>query len=674
MADGTDSGESLSASEIADKLGYRTSAVSNWRKRFADFPRPNSRGRYQAQEVVRWLREHKKLPDGSESDTSFALRVPASSGRKPALEAWPRTESVPDELETPVLLTLITMKGLRITPDGDLDDPHAWLRAAHVREARGSIPDGCLTTVLRRVPVSNDLADLREHAEGLVSRHREGPEGRAAAAEVFREVTSRRRVSEVRRGESSTPPALSSLIAGLLPDRPGSLLDPAAGLGDALVHSVETRGIPRHVTAVELDPITASLCGQNLALNRVPARVLTGDSFTIVPDLGPQDAVVAHPPAGVRLSPDSPAGWILARELGGGSREMEFAWLALAVGSLAPGGTAVVVTTRSGLGWSTGVQPRRRLLERGCVRAVIGLPVEMVRGGDAAIWVLGAATREPGDVLFIDGSGHKETEFVPLAIREYHQFLKDPHGYGPRPGFSGTVPGGQLLSDEFADLDPTARVQLATPMPAEEAADTLRRRGAKLIGAARRVEHLVEQLPTSATTRKVERVVSIERAEQLGLITILRPAGAGGTEDAFDQILTGQSDPTAEFRTEPGDVVLRQSPTVRAVVDDRGGTAIRGPLIVIRPRDGDARVNPYLLAVLLSASPAPQRRSRQTRGISPTLTLPVLDHQSAEAAADAARRVYETSTAAGVLERNARRLREEFAEMVRAGIQPGRRT
>jgi hypothetical protein len=81
MADGTDSGESLSASEIADKLGYRTSAVSNWRKRFADFPRPNSRGRYQAQEVVRWLREHKKLPDGSESDTSFALRVPASSGR-----------------------------------------------------------------------------------------------------------------------------------------------------------------------------------------------------------------------------------------------------------------------------------------------------------------------------------------------------------------------------------------------------------------------------------------------------------------------------------------------------------------------------------------------------------------------------------------------------------------
>ena len=56
----------VTLSQIAELAGYGASAVSNWRKRFDDFPRPvetagGGRDLYLLAEVEEWLRAHDRL-------------------------------------------------------------------------------------------------------------------------------------------------------------------------------------------------------------------------------------------------------------------------------------------------------------------------------------------------------------------------------------------------------------------------------------------------------------------------------------------------------------------------------------------------------------------------------------------------------------------------------------
>ena len=68
--------EELSASDIADLAGVSPSAVSNWRKRYSDFPAPiDSAGRwtrFRGAEVRAWLVTNDKLPDSAAADTEVS--------------------------------------------------------------------------------------------------------------------------------------------------------------------------------------------------------------------------------------------------------------------------------------------------------------------------------------------------------------------------------------------------------------------------------------------------------------------------------------------------------------------------------------------------------------------------------------------------------------------------
>ena len=51
----------IDVQQIAEIAGVGRSAVGNWRKRHADFPVPDSSGRFDLREVERWLIENGKL-------------------------------------------------------------------------------------------------------------------------------------------------------------------------------------------------------------------------------------------------------------------------------------------------------------------------------------------------------------------------------------------------------------------------------------------------------------------------------------------------------------------------------------------------------------------------------------------------------------------------------------
>ena len=80
-----DTFEQLSASDIADLAGVSPSAVSNWRKRYHDFPQPIEHSgrwfRYRSDQVRAWLETHGRmagLPTDCQSFTDELERAVTS--------------------------------------------------------------------------------------------------------------------------------------------------------------------------------------------------------------------------------------------------------------------------------------------------------------------------------------------------------------------------------------------------------------------------------------------------------------------------------------------------------------------------------------------------------------------------------------------------------------------
>lgn len=334
----------MSAADIARLAGVGRAAVSNWRRRHPDFPRPvggtPSSPLFALSEIEAWLRDEKRLQE-----------LPLEE------RAWQQLRAeAGDDLRLAEVL-------------GDSGDLLLECRAA------GPTPTWLLGEAI---------------AELTVER---------GATQTFEFLFSRYRELQARRA-SATPPEIAGLMATLAGDA-STILDPACGTGELLLALLDNSTAPRRLLAQDAAADTTRLAEIRLALRSADATIRTGDSLRS--DAFPgllADAVLCDPPFHERawgheeLTADPRWEYGLPARL-----EPELAWVQHALSHLTPMGRAVILMPAVAAGRKSGRRIRAQLLRRGALRAVISL------SGTHHLWLLQRPEGDtPATVLLIDSA------------------------------------------------------------------------------------------------------------------------------------------------------------------------------------------------------------------------------------------------------------------------------
>ncbi|MDC2946946.1 N-6 DNA methylase [Streptomyces heilongjiangensis] len=315
-------GPLVTGSEIARLAGVTRAAVSNWRRRYEDFPAPAGGGvnspLFDLASVQAWLDRQRKGQDVSEE-----------------VQLWQALRGAYGD-------DMI----------GGLVDV-ARLLAGHEGEVREALPADAVR-LARQLGDSGSPGDV---VSALTERFTDSV--RRAGSDQF---TSPRIVRAVRH------------FAGQVPDD-ATLFDPACGIGTLLLTVGPERG-PRRC-GQEIDTRSARFAQLRADLTgRTDVDILIGDSLRDDhwPDLR-ADLVVCDPPVG---SPDWGREKLLLDprwELGTPSRaESELAWLQHAYAHTAPGGRVLMVMPASVAYRKAGRRIRAELVRRGILTDVIALP------------------------------------------------------------------------------------------------------------------------------------------------------------------------------------------------------------------------------------------------------------------------------------------------------------
>ncbi|THA66064.1 SAM-dependent methyltransferase [Streptomyces sp. A0958] len=389
----------VTAAGIARLAGVGRAAVSNWRRRHADFPQPvggtETSPSFALPEVERWLRDQGKLVEVPLRERVWQQLAGHPAGAVAALvhvgcallvadrspSAWREITGVSDERMAGVLsLALDDALTHRFGPAGNG-------RAVHTPD-RGEL--------LPSVPLLRGAAELAAET---------------GTRETY-EFLLGRQLDANPRQYTLTPPGLAELMAALAgtgdPDV-RTVLDPATGTGALLV---AVPG-PAALHGQENDPDLAALTALRLALRTAPAEcaldVRTGD--TLRTDAFPRlaaDAVLCHPPFNERNWGHDELAYDPRWEYGFPARtESELAWVQHALARLRDGGTAVLLMPPAAASRRSGRRIRADLLRRGALRAVIALPAGAAPpyGIPLHLWVLrkpGAEPHPTPELLLVD--------------------------------------------------------------------------------------------------------------------------------------------------------------------------------------------------------------------------------------------------------------------------------
>lgn len=406
--------------QIADIARVGRSAVGNWRKRHSDFPVPDATGRFDVQEVERWLIENGKIDS----------RVP------PAYMAWALADKLRDTLvaddtaslliavlvylhacASPSLFTHSNAPPLKIPASA------AW---RHVRESAPDALSGALVKAARAIEDANPALDglmtpglsAASFVGGkllyqLIDTLDRASDDATAYFELFEGVVRRASELDRFRGEFSTPDDLTELMTRLAGQLGGAVLDPACGHGGLLLSAAvhpdrQTPELSKFI-GYEIGIDVLRVARSRFFLYGIAADLRQADVFRVPKgDLPKADLVLIDPPLNV---PDwGDAAVYLDERWSFGvppRKSANFAWLQLAVHCLRGDGRAIVVSTaRTTFSGGPEAQIRRAMLEAGVVEAVVHLPSRLRADTSVplVLWILRPPREGRDDVLMVDAS------------------------------------------------------------------------------------------------------------------------------------------------------------------------------------------------------------------------------------------------------------------------------
>ncbi|MFF5211260.1 N-6 DNA methylase [Streptosporangium sp. NPDC000396] len=553
-------GITVNAGDIARLASVGRAAVSNWRRRHDDFPRPvggtTSSPLFSLSEVTTWLRSNGKSFEVSLGDL-----------------VWQRLRTSVDDLHLGDLVGRVGAFLLFLHREPGARRDHDARSLADLAATTSGLPGspdlrlGDLTLVDLVIELASERGPLPAF-EFLCERY---AEAHSRQLSVTRDDVA----------------ALMSRLAGQ-----GSVLDPACGIGTLLLHARAPRG-------QEISGTNARLAAVRMLLRGADTRIVAGDSLRengLAGELA--DAVVCDPPFNERA-------WGY-EELTGDPRweyglpprgESELAWVQHCLTHVKPGGLVAILMPAAAASRRPGKRIRGNLLRAGALRAVVTLGP-----GAPDLWMLRRpdGERPPSRLLMVDAG--EDLSVVEPAWRAY---MEDPEA--ELPGGSRTVRIIDLLDDEV-DLSP-ARHRPPQGGPDflrdfTDALDRFRDTSAALSDAPPALELLTERQDLPTTT--------IGELVKAGLITILQAPPRMTADHGPLPVLTADDtamgtppsggttlDP-ALVMIRPGDVVTTALGAVRVIT--RSGAAL-GPQLTLYRVDPQ-RLDPDFLAGFLRSADA----------------------------------------------------------------------
>lgn len=622
-----ESAAEVTAAGIARLAGVGRAAVSNWRRRHADFPKPvggtETSPSFALADVEEWLRAQGKLAEVPLRERVWQLVAGHPAGAVTALvhagcalllvrdrrAAWPTLAAAPDErlaevLPVPLEETLTERLGAE--------------RAVRTPSAGELVPSVALLRGVVELAAASGTEGVREAYEFLLGRHLDANP----------------------RQYTLTPPGPAALMAALAGPA-ATVLDPACGTGALLTAALTAPGpaAPTALHGQDADPDLAALTALRLALaGDCDVRVHAGD--TLRADAFPAltaDAVLCHPPFNERNWGHDELAYDPRWEYGFPARtESELAWVQHALARLRPGGTAVLLMPPAAASRRSGRRIRADLLRRGALRAVVALPAGAAPpyGIPLHLWVLRRPVpgeRPPVELLLVDtasdhtvgaggAAGRERLDWAAVesaVLDAWRPFDRD-GALAETPGESRGVPVVELLDDDV-DLAPARHLP---PPAAAEGAAQLSGVRERLTETLRRTRELTPPPAADRVAGGLRRpATTVGELARAGALT-LRAGGAGTASPAAPvavltdiDVLAGQA-PSGALPEAPadgpgeepvllaaGDVVVPVvgGGSVARVVDPAtAGAALGRNVHLLRP--DPAALDPWFLAGFLRAT------------------------------------------------------------------------
>jgi type I restriction-modification system DNA methylase subunit len=673
----------VSSADIARIAGVKPTAVSNWRRRHDDFPRPvggtDRSPRFDLGQVEEWLSTHRRVPS-IDPDQRLWQALDSLRGSVPVDAAL---------VQAGVLLWHLSRDpdagghsaGEPGKQDGSALAGRAW------RDFEGLLEGAGLAGPAERRPEPVPDAQLAPLADAAVRAARES-DPRTAFERLLSRLDQRSPS-----GSHTVPPELADLMVGLAgianaesgPEGgggrgtvtggttgngdglAGTVADPACGRGGLLLAAARVgRGA---LLGQDRDAASVWLAALRLAF----AGALTGETDLRVADalrlpaFAPNapdgtdgaDAVVCAPPFGERnwggeeLAEDPRWTYGVPPRL-----ESDLAWVQHCLSLVRPGGSAVVLMPPGAAQRPSGRRIRRALLRAGAFRAVVSLPPGFAAhyAVPLQLWVLRRPERDavPAPVLLVDTAPHEPGQTsAPGGVlgridRIWREYLSGPEDFDGHPGVARTLEVVDLLDE---DVDLTPRTRLPVPRAAAGDLDLFAERRARLEGALRTLRTLLPEAPRAEPGGEAVGVVTLGELARAGSVTIRRPLPRRSAEETGPRtsarVVTGgdvargagasrteevDADPMRNPPIQEGDVLIpavAPRPTARVATGDDAGAFPGGGLYVVRTNPG--AVDPWFLAGFVTSSGESQnitRLSSSMRGhlrIDPSrMRLPVL--------------------------------------------------
>jgi hypothetical protein len=652
------------------------SAVSNWRKRFEDFPKPvesvpGGRDLFNLKEVESWLKKRGKLGGNGNAKQLLFQAADLLRGELPVPSM---TEVIGAAFG---LAAVVGRQGKRFDREGDLSATIAMVKAV----------DPCLEDVFQPL-----LALRKENARQVFDLILAiPPEERAACFDwLLSRYNDQQRGSGHSSGEAQTV-----LLRALIEGSTGVVYDPAAGSGGFLLAAAASTRSDLRMVGQELDPTTARIGQQRFLVHGLEVSMATGDTLgdDAWPDLR-ADLVVCDPPYQVKRSwPPTAVGdprWIF----GIPPKVTDFAWLQHSLHHLAEGGRAYVFLPPGSL-FRSGAERdlRSRLLAGGVVEAIISLPAGSSPGTGIplVLWILRRAetSSEQNHVLLIDPlatAGTSHAEFVADSIPRLASLVRGWRATGQVPeqdeSIAATVPVEDLLA-EGANMVPARWLHQVLPAERREEEEEAAERDLSAIRRSRRTlrTELNLGLPPEPLTADWTTVGHLIRSEVAEIVTgspvkpsdflshgirMIRPRDISHSGLRGDTAFYVSPQTASKMTvTKAGDVVVSTvGGPVRAFVDREGGHVLARPAQALRLRKG--LMDPEVVAAFLTS----ERNRRFVTGSVMSrvslrdLEVPILTADDAAELRNTLKALGEQERAARELAASAQELRQKLVSLV----------